>query len=243
VVTYYYISEKGTREINEDSISVAKRDNNFCFTLCDGLGGHNSGDVASSTVTEIFSELFQSAKISVDDFFMTAYTQANCIVNELQNNEDGINGMKTTVASLVISDNKCVWSHLGDSRIYCFNKWKLKSRTLDHSVPQMLVKENEISEKEIRFHPNRNRLLRVIGGDTQRPKYDVSGAVEIDGFYAFLICSDGFWELIDEREMRCCLLRSKTPEQWLNLMEKIVLKHGKNKAMDNYSAIGVFVKP
>jgi serine/threonine protein phosphatase PrpC len=243
VVTYYYISEKGTRELNEDSISVVKRDNSYCFTLCDGLGGHNSGNVASKTVTDIFSELFQSNVIDVDDFFTTAYTQSNFIINEMQNNDDGINGMKTTVASLVVSDNECKWSHLGDSRIYCFTKWKLKSRTLDHSVPQMLVRGKEISEKEIRFHPDRNRLLRVVGADSQRPKYDVSEVVNADEFYAFLICSDGFWELIDEQKMQWCLLRSKTPEQWLELMKKTVIKNGENKAMDNYSAIAVFVSP
>ena len=243
MVAYYHISEKGTREINEDSISIAKRDDSYCFTLCDGLGGHHSGDVASSTVTEVFSELFQSTQMSVDEFFATAYTQSNYIINELQNNEDKADGMKTTVASFVISDNECVWSHIGDSRVYYFDKWKLKARTLDHSVPQLLVKNGEIDEKEIRFHPDRNRLLKVIGGEKNCPKYDVSDAVRIDDFYAFLICSDGFWEFINERQMQMCLLMSKCPEQWLKLMEKKVLKAGKDKAMDNYSAIAVFVKP
>ena len=58
---------------------------------------------------------------------------------------------------------------------------------------------------------------------------------------AFLLCSDGFWELIEEKTMQTMLKKSETPENWLDNMEKEVLKNGKGKEMDNYSAVAVFV--
>lgn len=66
------------------------------------------------------------------------------------------------------------WGHVGDSRLYYFKNGKIVKRTLDHSVPQMLVARGEIDEKEIRHHPDRNRLVRVMGMEWDEPKYQVS---------------------------------------------------------------------
>ena len=59
--------------------------------------------------------------------------------------------------------------------------------------------------------------------------------------HQFLLCSDGFWEYIDEKHMEKTLKRAKTPEIWLAKMQKIVQKNGKNNNMDNYTAIAVFL--
>ena len=72
------------------------------------------------------------------------------------------------------------------------------SRTADHSVPQMLLKAGEITEDQIRFHPDRNKLLRALGDAENEPKYTASETVEARGETAFLLCSDGFWEHITE---------------------------------------------
>ena len=58
---------------------------------------------------------------------------------------------------------------------------------------------------------------------------------------AFVLCSDGFWELITEKEMEKTLKQSSSVAQWLEKMEKIVAKRGENKDMDNYSAICVYI--
>ncbi len=240
MISYSFISENGGREVNEDSVAAAKKGNKFCFTLCDGLGGHGSGDVASASVTEMFTEIFKENKLRPKEFFNRAYKSANNKVLELQKIK-GI-GMKTTVVSLIASEKECRWSHLGDSRLYCFKNNSVKSRTLDHSVPQMLVRSGEIKEKEIRFHPDRNKILRAIGTDEETPKFQISETVKTKDCQAFLLCSDGFWELISERRMCWLLRKSKTPDEWLQRMKKVVLKKGKNINMDNFSAIAVFVK-
>ena len=148
--------------------------------------------------------------------------------------------MKTTAVVLCI-DEMIRWCHVGDSRLYYFKKKKLIQRTLDHSVPQMLVYAGEIKEKEIRNHPDRNRLLRVMGMEWTSNSYTLSDPVEKTGEQAFLLCSDGFWELIVEKEMQKCLKKAKTPEEWLELMKQIILKNGSNRDMDNFSAVAVWL--
>lgn len=241
MITYSCISESGGRAVNEDAVAVVQKSGNYCFVLCDGLGGHGSGDVASRTATETFTGIFESTDLSPRDFFELAYTKANERVIEQQKINSSPFGMKTTVVSLVISGTRCFWSHIGDSRLYCFDEKKLRERTLDHSVPQMLVLTKEIKERQIRFHPDRNKILRAIGTDDEKPRYQVGIPVRTRYCKAFLLCSDGFWELITERKMLRELRKSQTPAEWLERMQKIVLKKGKNKKMDNFSAIAVFV--
>ncbi len=242
MINYSSVSDKGSRGVNEDSVSVAVKSDKYCFTLCDGLGGHGNGDVASSAVTGIFSDIFKNRDMNAEEFFLEAYSQANSRVLELQEENGSSNGMKTTVVSLVISGSECRWSHLGDSRLYCFAKNSVKVRTYDHSVPQMLVLSKEIKEKDIRFHPDRNKILRAIGADDEMPKYQLSDPVRLEDCNAFLLCSDGFWELISERRMCSLLRKSGTAEEWLRKMEQAVVKKGKNINMDNYSAVAVIIK-
>ena len=241
MITYSYISDKGDRDVNEDSVSIAKRRDGLCFTLCDGLGGHGSGDIASKTVTEVFSRIFTDLDMDAEDFFSLCYS----VANEEVLRQQGINGtaqaMKTTVVSLVIKGDTCTWSHVRDSRLYHIGTDGGIARTRDHSVPQMLVMSKEIKEKDIRFHPDRNKLLRAVGSDEETPKYEVSETNKVLGFEAFLLCSDGFWELITEKQMCKLLKKSATPKEWLDAMKAVVLKNGKGKNMDNYSAIAVFI--
>ena len=150
--------------------------------------------------------------------------------------------LKTTAVALTIYEDKAVWAHVGDSRLYVFNKNKVVKHTLDHSVPQMLVFAGEIKDKHIRNHPDRNRLLKVMGARDTELKYDISEVTDLKDCQAFLLCSDGFWENIIERKMCKFLRKSKSVEQWLQLMVDEVKKNGMGDNMDNNSAIAVWVK-
>lgn len=235
------ISKKGGRAVNEDSVSVAKRGDSYCFTLCDGLGGHGSGDVASRGVAKLFKNIFEQTDKKGKEFFDFAYSKSNEAVIECQNKKGVSFAMKTTVVSLLVDSENCVWSHLGDSRLYCFDRDLNFERTLDHSVAQMLVRANEIGEEEIRFHPDRNKILRAIGADEEQPEYCLSESVKTKDCKAFLLCSDGFWELITEAQMVSFLKESESASEWLGKMTKAVLQNGQNKNMDNYSAIAILM--
>ena len=169
------------------------------------------------------------------------FEQAQQKVLELQRKEQDCYGMKTTLAALLIGKKDVQCGHIGDSRVYWFSHKKLMGRTLDHSVPQMLVNIGEIDEDEIRNHPDRNRLLRVMGTEWETPQYQYSEKISLKKGQAFLLCSDGFWELITEKMMIRFLRRADSVDEWLDTMMDYVEEKGKEKNMDNYSAIAVWI--
>ena len=146
--------------------------------------------------------------------------------------------MKTTLVFLYIEDGCARWMHIGDSRLYHFSGGHLQSQTMDHSVSQMAVLMGEITPQEIRFHEDRNRVLRALGGDNAKP--DVSAPVILTGGNdAFLLCTDGFWEYVYEEEMEKTLQNAKTPQEWLKSMETI-LRTRTPADSDNFTAAAVF---
>lgn len=231
------VTRQGNRKINEDYIGYENIDGSFCFVVCDGLGGMGRGDEASSCVVESILKYYREAAKYFD--MDEAFTRAQKELLELQSKHDATEQMKTTAVVLFIRDGKACFGHIGDSRLYYFYR-EGYIRTLDHSIPQMLVHAGELKEEEIRFHKDRNKLVRVMGNAwSETNTYTVTKDVDVEEGGAFLLCTDGFWELIDENYMARTLKKSRTSKKWITLMEKQIIKNGKNKNMDNYSAISV----
>lgn len=84
-------------------------------------------------------------------------------------------------------------------------------------------------------------LLKVMGDKWDEPLCEVSGPLKIDDFSAFLLCSDGFWELVTEEEMISTLSVSNSPQEWLEKMITILEADCSEKEMDNFTAITIFV--
>ena len=230
--TYSHI---GSRRSNQDSYAVCIGENGFAALVADGLGGYSGGELASKICIETVENAFEKP----DDFSLdVAITEANENILQMQQELD--NAMKTTAAALVTDGKHAYIGHVGDSRVYVFYKNKVKRRTLDHSIPQMLALSKEIKESEIRFHPDRSFVLRVMGVDWEEPMYELLPPEKLKKCQAFLLCSDGFWEWIDEAEM-CSLLReTDSAEEWLRRMTERVVKNAEGSDMDNYSAIAVW---
>lgn len=235
------LSQYGSREVNEDSVYADGSDKRWLFVVADGLGGHGKGDVASTLAVNAFKETFSSHLESLSTLLPKAFLNAQAAILAEQTRTGSPFQMKTTVCALAIDDGKLMWGHIGDTRLYAFSHYKIKVRTLDHSVPQMLVLAHDIKEKDIRNHPDRNKLLRVLGVSGDAPKFDVSGIQSASKYQAFLLCSDGFWELILEKEMCALLKKSSSVEEWLQMMRDAVEQRGTTADMDNYSAIAIWL--
>ena len=239
---YHTITDRGGRSVNEDGIGITEHGDLACFVVADGLGGHGKGEVASRLAVQAFDGVFSApGEKSMAELLSDAFFRAQEDILREQRHLGTPSQMKTTAVALAIQNGQAVWGHIGDSRLYVFAKHRVKERTLDHSVPQMLVLSGEIRERNIRHHPDRNRLLRVLGVAGDPPRFELSAYQPLDQIQAFLLCSDGFWELVTEREMGKLLRRSRTPEEWLDQMKTIVEKRGRGLEMDNYSAIAVIL--
>lgn len=242
MITYKLLTNKGERGINEDSIGVARNKDLYCFILADGLGGHGGGDLASASVVKTIQDYFsQNGELS-QQCMENCIMQAQNKLLEVQERMNKTNEMKTTLVILIMDEKKALWGHVGDSRLYHFFGKKQWTRTRDHSVPQMLVELGEIKESEIRGHEDRNRVLKVLGTEWDTPQYEIDQPVMLTGGKdSFLLCTDGFWELVEEKVMLKTLKHASDMEKWLLKMEEYLWKIGRGSNMDNYSAIAIRV--
>lgn len=226
------ISSRGGRIQNEDSVRIQTGPERFCAVVADGLGGHGGGQIASSVAAD---ELISGCCGIGKEQLAALFERADRAVKQRQ--QPGC-AMKTTAVLLVAEGGFARWAHVGDSRLYHFENGKIVQRSMDHSVSQLAVLMGEIGPEQIRFHEDRNRVLRALGSESGEP--DISGQIRIaDGGHAFLLCTDGFWEYVYEAEMEAALRQAATPEAWLGRMEEILKKRAVADH-DNYSAIGVY---
>jgi serine/threonine protein phosphatase PrpC len=237
MITYGVISKIGDRGNNEDCVNICANSAGYLFALADGLGGHGQGEIASRIAVEQAAAAIKDS----DRDLAQCFDRAQEYILAEQKRRQVKNEIKTTLVCLRIAGATACWGHVGDSRLYYFSKNKLARRSLDHSVPQALAAAGDIKEKEIRRHEDRNRLLRVMGTEWDSPKYELSEEVNLNKGDTFLLCSDGFWEWIEDKTMLKTMKIAGTPERWLGLMEEEVLRNGQGNNMDNYSAIAVFV--
>ncbi len=236
------LTNNGTRQVNEDSLGVVQGQQASCFLVADGLGGHGMGDAASALAVAAFQEVFSQEEGTIQEKLEQGFSLAQERILAQQQEKGVSDKMKTTATVLAVTEDSLRWGHVGDTRLYAFAHNRVKMRTMDHSVPQMLVMMKEIRESEIRNHPDRNRLMRVLGVAGEQPRYELSEEFPRNKFSAFLICSDGFWELVLEREMEQCLKQAQTAQEWLEQMEVILRRRGQGQEMDNYTAVALILE-
>lgn len=231
----------GNREVNEDYVAYRLDKDTLIAVVADGLGGHDKGEVASEHVANYIVEHF-SFEEPLENSIGRVIKDAQLSLLNLQKKErTEKNAMKTTVVVLVIKRNTAYLAHVGDSRGYCFKKYRKYLRTVDHSVPQYLVLAGDIKEKEIRHHSQRSSLLRVLGTPWEKDAFELTKPIPLEKVQAFLLCSDGFWELIDEKTMQKLLKASDNPQMWIDKMAEFVERNGEETNMDNFTACAVFV--
>lgn len=236
IIKTAWITDKGGRSINDDTVRVLQEHDSAWVFVGDGLGGYAGGKQASQAAGEALLKASRRGSLLTDAQLLGAASQAEQAVRKVQKDRSG--NMKTTLVFLVIEDGRARWMHVGDSRLYHFHDGALRCQTMDHSVSQMAVLMGEITPQEIRFHEDRNRVLRALGGENAKP--DLSPTTMLTGGQeAFLLCTDGFWEYVYESEMEQTLSQAKDPQQWLDSMVTILRSRvpGDN---DNFTAAVVF---
>ncbi len=230
-IDFYSYTNKGGRPVNEDSV-IAK-DN--CFVVSDGLGGHRNGEIASNVAVNYIAENFRS-------------DISNVAISRLLTDADNAvrrygKGGKATVAAVFIDGSITRIDNIGDSRVYYFRDGNIYFRTKDHSICQAVVDMGEMTDDDVRNSADRSVLFKVLG-DTEPLKLPKPyETIEPQDGDAFLICSDGFWEHIYDKEMESDLQNSDTPREWLEKMLKRLLLRSKDNG-DNYTAIcGIIYAP
>jgi serine/threonine protein phosphatase PrpC len=215
-------SLKGGRAENQDFYGTAQTQYGELIVVCDGMGGHNGGrhaaEVAVETIIEIVSKNNDKNPITV---LQTAIEQASqAIWNESQVNRN-LKGMGTTIVALLITPEKVISCHVGDSRIYQVRNGKILFRTYDHSHVFEMVKAGLINEEQARLSEKSNIITRALG---IRPtvEIEITDNLSYQKGDRFLLCTDGICGMIPESELVKMINEKGNVETVVsNLVEKI----------------------
>ena len=236
-ISAFSYTNRGGRAHNEDSVRCRAEGERGVFVVADGLGGHQSGEVASALAADTLFDSCLQAETLDGDGLTALFRAANQQILS-QQAQEGQGDMKTTAAVLVLDRTQALRAHIGDSRVYHFSGGELLSVTQDHSVTYKKYLGGEISYMDVYHDDDRSRLLRVLGREPCKPE---AGHGELEPGDAFLLCSDGFWEYVYTEEIQADLCRARTPEEWA---ESMLLRHIRRTPPDhdNFSLITVFVE-
>ena len=192
------------REHNEDSFLVRAP----LFAVCDGMGGHAAGEVASSIAAQTLAE---QAPHEADDVYLGAAVEAaNLAVINGTKEGKGKPGMGSTCTSVIIIGDKMAIAHVGDSRLYLLHAGTLVRLTHDHSYVEELVDAGEITADEARVHPSRSVITRALGSDPEM--YADHFTINVSTGDRLILCSDGLSSMIEDSKIESISVSCTTPQ-------------------------------
>ena len=196
------------RELNEDSVGLVQPDSPFelahkgvLLMMCDGMGGHAGGEVASKLAVETISEHYMKSSKPTAFALKEALLAANSAIFEKAKRDSSLKGMGTTGTALVIRGESATCAHVGDSRLYLIRGGGIYQMSEDHSAVMEMVRRGLLAPEEARHHPQKNVVLRAVG---TQPQVEVSLWDEPFPLRAgdkWLLCSDGLSDLVEDAEL------------------------------------------
>ncbi len=236
----YQASRRGGRTTNEDRVAYAYSAEAMVMVLCDGMGGHARGEVAAQLTVQVVTSLFRSrAKPVLPDmanFLVDAIYAAHDAINEYATRKRMPESPRTTCVVCVLQKGMACWAHVGDSRLYHFNRHGFLSRTRDHSAVQQLLDDGVIRESEMGTHPDRNKLYNSVGGFTL-PDIELGQPVKLHAGDVLLMCTDGVWPELTPREMFSTLRAYPLEKSIKNMMDHAEFRGGSE--CDNLSVVAL----
>ena len=217
-MNYYGMTDIGRkREINEDNFEVYEiAENAYLLVVCDGMGGHDGGEIASglalsSFISEIENQIdgkLNGGKLCLDDpdadvpmMLENALDSANFAVWERSHGDISLKGMGTTlVGAFVMTDTLSAWSvNLGDSRLYRIRDEVMTQQTKDHSYIQFLIDSGKITSEEAEKRNDRNIITKAVGISVQAEP-DIQ-KLDTQSGDILLLCSDGLSGMLTADEI------------------------------------------
>ena len=176
------------------------------YIVADGVGGNNSGEIASSTAVESLASFVKANDLglcgSPDEifgFFTEALDIANRRVFEMGREDSACRGMASTVVMSYINGGSAYLANVGDSRAYLFRNGRLKRITKDHTYVNELIDQGVITEKEAESHSQKNVITKAIGAESEvEPDFYKVGLARGD---IMLLCTDGLYGEVGEDRM------------------------------------------
>ena len=245
---YYGISDKGiVRKENQDCFSIEEIGDVLLLVVCDGMGGHAAGRLASHLADEAFRNYVRGKLTSRIRRFMDTRKilldgcrEANSVILQYSEMSEEYAGLGTTLVGGILSESGTSYLvNVGDSRAYQLSAGRktIVQITEDHSLVQTYVNAGLITKEEARTHPRKNIITRALGGDVYE-EADIF-EVKMQSGDMLLFCSDGLSNFVTDDEILQTYLLHPNPEECCRDLLSQTYARG---AGDNVT-IAVVVKP
>ena len=231
----YEVTNIGKRTTNEDQVAIiTKNDQQMIALVCDGMGGHNSGELASKIVCEYICDCFRIMPVFRNDgeasgWLSEVVKDANRLTKRQSLTSPAHQGMGTTLVLALIYQKQVYIASVGDSRAYRIDDQEIVQLTEDDTFVNELIKSNIITKEEAKNHPKRNVLMKAMG---------VSEDIEVEvqtyplqvGY--LLLCSDGLYNGENEKQIQNVVLQSCSLKE---KCDRLVDEAIENGSRDNIS--------
>lgn len=192
------------RAKNEDFMESFKSNSGDVFIVCDGMGGHIGGEIASKLAVFTIKEFIIKSPDDNSNVSQLIYGALNA-ANEALHNKTGenpeLNGMGTTCVILILKNETAYFGNVGDSRLYLIRNKKIYQLSKDQSFVQELVDQGIISSEDAETHPRKNEILQALGVNLKiEPQLNPEG-LKVYKNDKFLLCSDGLSGMISNKEI------------------------------------------
>jgi protein phosphatase len=234
-------TDKGkVRKTNQDDFAIGNLPGGVSYAVvCDGMGGANGGNVASSTAAEIISECIvkgYSPTLDVQEIknlLTVSIGKANTAVYEMSRKDSSLFGMGTTVVACIAGNSSLTVAHAGDSRAYIVGDG-IKQLTRDHSVVQEMIENGKITLDEALAHPQKNIITRALGVEEG---LDIDfNVLDFAPCSAVLICTDGLTNLVVDETIEA-VIKEAAPEE---CAERLVNMANENGGSDNITVVVIY---
>lgn len=233
-------SDRGLkRKNNEDSCFVIPEDK--IYIVADGVGGSNSGEVASRSAVSFIADYIKKNPIKavkgreeIKNYFVNCMEEANSLVFELSYENTENKGMATTLVLAYVNRKKAYVVNIGDSRAYLMRDNNLTQITEDHTYVNTLIKSGAITADAARSHGKRHIITKALGGDrTAEPDIFEVKLMKDD---ILLLCTDGLHGEVDDDNI-CQILSSG--QQMSEICNTLITRANRLGGNDNITVVCV----
>lgn len=214
---------------NEDrAAALTNSRGNILLVVCDGMGGQNKGDLASSLAVDYIAQAFKEKERFGGKYFTKRWVsrvirQANSEIFRLSSGNQQYQGMGTTLTLVLIVGEYMIVAQVGDSRAYSFRHRILQQITEDQTYVQYLYRIGDITKEQIETHPKRHILMNALG---IYPSLDLDIKVFPYMNDTLLLCSDGLYNNVPEKDILSIMKSTDTPDQKVNELVSLANNNG-----------------
>lgn len=236
-------TRQGGRKENQDNAGFVDTPLGLLVVVCDGMGGGPGGRTASllavDTVLSVLEDVSEQSQRT--EALKYAIARANDMVYLKAKETPELRGMGTTIAAILINEDSAIIAHVGDTRVYLLRKGTIVFRSSDHSLVANLVRQKKLTEEEARNHPQSNVVTRALG---IRPEVEIDfDEVPFVTGDRFVLCTDGIWGMMPQRDMVTALSRAMGIGELASLLTEEIDNIGKEKGGDHDNMTIALVDP